>query len=67
VQGIRQFVVGTGGAGRYPILVLRRGSVVHSSSTYGVLRLTLGHAGYRWKFLPVGGRTFTDTGSAACT
>jgi calcineurin-like phosphoesterase family protein len=67
VQGIRQFVVGTGGAGRYPILVLRRGSVVHSSSTYGVLRLTLGNASYSWKFLPVGGGSFTDTGSAACT
>ncbi len=66
LKGIRSFVVGTGGASRYPILLPRRGSVVHDSSTFGVLRLTLRPAGYDWKFLPVRGGTFRDAGTARC-
>jgi hypothetical protein len=66
IQGIREFVVGTGGASHYPILWARRGSVVHEVGVFGVLRLTLRPASYAWKFLPVGGATFTDTGTAPC-
>jgi calcineurin-like phosphoesterase family protein len=66
VDGIRPFVVGTGGAMRYPILFPRRGSVVHETGTFGVLRLRLGPDGYAWRFLPVGGGTFTDAGSGSC-
>ena len=66
VQGMREFVVGTGGASHYPVLWPRRGSVVHDDGTFGVLRLDLRPAGYTWKFLPADGGTFTDTGSAAC-
>ena len=66
VQGIREFVVGTGGASHYPVLWPRRGSVVHDDHTFGVLRLGLRRASYTWKFLPVGGGTFTDAGRAGC-
>jgi hypothetical protein len=66
IQGIREFVVGTGGASHYPVLWPRRGSVVHDDHTFGVLRLGLGTGGYTWKFLPVAGSTFTDAGSAPC-
>jgi Calcineurin-like phosphoesterase len=66
VQGIRQFVVGTGGAQRYPVLWATRGSVVHSSDSFGALRLTLWPGSYAWTFLPADGGTFTDAGSAAC-
>ena len=66
VQGLREFVVGTGGASHYPVLWPRRGSIVHNDRTFGVLRLGLRPAGYTWKFLPVGGGTFTDAGSAPC-
>ena len=66
VRGIRELVVGTGGAQLYPILFTRPGSVVHTSATHGVLRLTLSQASYSWRFLPVAGGRFTDAGSAAC-
>jgi acid phosphatase type 7 len=66
VQGIRQFVVGTGGAEEYPILWAQRRSVVRRTGTFGVLRLTLRPAGYSWRFLAAGSDAFTDAGSAAC-
>ena len=28
--------------------------------------LRLGEGGYRWRFVPVAGKTFTDAGSTAC-
>jgi hypothetical protein len=34
--------------------------------TYGILRLTLRPAGYDWLFVPEAGRSFTDSGTAAC-
>jgi 3',5'-cyclic AMP phosphodiesterase CpdA len=66
VQGIRQFVVGTGGASVYPILVTRRGSQAHATGVFGLLRLTLRPAGYSWRFVPVAGSSYSDSGSAAC-
>jgi hypothetical protein len=66
IQGIREFVVGTGGASHYPILLAQPHSVVRETGTFGVLRLSLGNASYTWKFLPVAGSTFTDAGSAPC-
>jgi hypothetical protein len=66
--GLRQFVVGTGGktlsaAVRSPRLP---NSQVFNGTTWGVLVLRLGDGGYRWKFVPVAGRSFTDAGSTAC-
>jgi hypothetical protein len=66
LRGIRSFVVGTGGKSLYPSLWARPGSVVRTSSTYGVLRLTLRPAGYDWRFVPVPGSTFGDAGSGRC-
>ncbi len=66
IKGIRSFVVGTGGKSLYPMLVPRARSVVRSSSTYGVLELTLRPTGYNWRFLPVRGGRFTDAGKANC-
>jgi len=66
VDGIRSFVVGTGGAERYPILFGRAGSVVHNTANFGVLRLRLGPRGYAWRFLPAGQGTFTDAGTGTC-
>jgi hypothetical protein len=31
-----------------------------------VLKLTLGPAAYTWEFVPEAGRSFRDTGAAAC-
>jgi hypothetical protein len=66
VKGIRSFVVGTGGRSHYPVLFRRRGSVVSNGATFGVLRLTLRSDSYDWRFLPAGGGTFHDAGTARC-
>lgn len=64
--GIRQFVVGTGGRSLYPIVRRLRGSETRSSSTYGVLVLTLREDDYSWRFVPAAGGRYSDSGSASC-
>ena len=65
-DGIRQFVVGTGGRGHYPILAPIANTEVYNDDTYGVLELTLHPKRYEWEFVPVQGETFSDSGSARC-
>src|SRR5918992_5562750 len=65
-RGIREFVVGTGGNGRYPILDPIANSEVHNDDAYGVLQLTLRPNAYGWEFVPVAGAGFTDSGSERC-
>lgn len=65
-NGIRSFVVGTGGAGLRPFGTIRAGSEVRNASANGVLRLTLRGDGYDWAFIPIPGRTFTDSGTGDC-
>ena len=62
-RGIRQFVVGTGGALLYPFASPRPNSEVRVSA-FGVLRLTLRSDGYDWEFLSVSGPR--DFGSDVC-
>lgn len=65
-QGIRSFVVGTGGAKRKGFTTTRTGSQVRNGGTWGVLKLVLGTTRYTWEFVPVAGKTFTDSGSGVC-
>ncbi|MGH7531164.1 MAG: Ig-like domain-containing protein [Gemmatimonadales bacterium] len=65
-RGIRQFVVGTGGAGLYEFRGVAANSEVRNNESHGVLRLTLHPDRYEWEFVPVGGGGFTDAGSASC-
>jgi len=65
-KGTRQFIVGTGGAHRYEIRREAPNSEVRNTSTFGVLKLTLKSRGYDWKFIPVRGSRFTDSGSDSC-
>jgi acid phosphatase type 7 len=66
-KGIRQFIVGTGGepGGDYngpdhpDMQVMKR-------NTPGVLKLNLRADSYAWKFVPVAGETFTDSGTDPC-
>jgi hypothetical protein len=66
-NGIRQFIVGTGGepGGAYngpdhpDMQVMKR-------NTPGVLRLNLRASSYAWKFVPIAGETFTDSGTDRC-
>jgi hypothetical protein len=64
--GVRQFVVGTGGESHSGFGTILPASRVHNASTYGVLRLTLRPDGYDWKFVPIAGQTFTESGSTSC-
>ena len=64
--GMREFVVGTGGASHYGFGSTLSTSQVRNSSTYGVLKLTLNSTSYSWKFIPVAGKTFTDSGTTYC-
>jgi acid phosphatase type 7 len=65
-RGIREFVVGTGGKSHYPFGTIRPNSQVRNANTYGVLKLTLHAGSYEWKFVPVAGKTFTDSGTTGC-
>jgi hypothetical protein len=66
-NGIREFVVGTGGKQHYgvdPGPIENR--EVANGDTYGVLKLTLHPSSYDWRFEPEAGGSFTDTGTTAC-
>jgi len=65
-RGMRQFVVGTGGAKLTPMRFRRFNSEASDNSTYGVLKLLLKEAGYEWEFLPVEKDGFTDRGATLC-
>jgi len=66
-NGIRQFVVGTGGHSHTSYGRNRPpNSEVSNDRTFGVLVLTLHPQGYDWEFIPVQGQSFTDSGSGVC-
>lgn len=65
-NGIREFIVGTGGSNRDQIGMPRPNSEVRSGSAWGVLQLSLFADRYEWRFVPVAGKTFTDSGSGSC-
>jgi hypothetical protein len=65
-RGIREFVVGTGGATLRPFGVIQPNSQVRNADTHGVLKLTLRSESYDWEFVPVTGETFTDSGTDDC-
>jgi hypothetical protein len=52
-RGVRQFVVGTGGAMLTPFLWLNDQSEARSNWRTGVLKLVLKENSYEWEFLPV--------------
>jgi hypothetical protein len=63
-RGIRQFIVGTGGAGLYTVQQVHPQSQVQIVSL-GILKLTLAELGYNWEFLQPGGLK-ADVGSDVC-
>jgi len=65
-NGIREFIVGTGGRSHYTFGTIQPNSEVRNGTTYGVLKLTLRATGYDWQFVPVAGGSFTDSGSGTC-
>ena len=65
-DGIREFVVGTAGAEPQPSSPTAPNSEALNRMVYGALKLDLHRDGYDWKFLPVAGTTFTDSGHGSC-
>lgn len=65
-RGIREFVIGTGGADLRPFGATKPNSEVRDADTHGVLKLTLQPTSYDWEFVPVAGETFMDSGSDSC-
>ena len=65
-DGMREFVVGTGGAPLRRFGHVAANSVARSAAAHGVLKLTLRSGGYAWTFVPVAGKTYADSGAAAC-
>jgi hypothetical protein len=66
-HGIREFVVGTGGARLGPFGQPQPNSEVRDNTTWGLLKLTLHPMSWEWEFVPIQGGTFHDAGSAVCT
>jgi hypothetical protein len=64
--GIREIIVGSGGIGGGTISNLFPASEKQEGRTFGVLKLYLYDDSYAWKFIPVAGKTFTDSASTAC-
>jgi hypothetical protein len=66
-EGVRLFVVGTGGGNLRPFendplpTTEKR-----QDDTWGVLKLDLKPSGYDWEFLPVAGSSFSDSGTGTC-
>lgn len=66
-RGARLIVAGTGGGNlrrfeNAPLPTTER----RNDDTWGVVKLTLEPTGYTWEFLPVAGKSFTDSGSGTC-
>jgi 3',5'-cyclic AMP phosphodiesterase CpdA len=65
-RGIREFIVGTGGAQHYAVVKVHIGSAVRNADTFGVLQLTLGAGTYHWSFVPIAGGSYADSGNGVC-
>jgi acid phosphatase type 7 len=65
-QGIREIVVGTGGAPLRGFATIRDNTERRNAKTHGVLNLTLNADSYSWQFMPVAGKTFSDSGTTSC-
>ena len=65
-EGLREIVVGTGGAGLYPFGTPLATSEVRDDTSFGVLKLNLHTTGYDWEFIPAANSSFRDSGSDNC-
>ena len=66
-RGIRQFIVGTGAAPSASQQGPNEARVqAKKVGAPGVLKLELGSGFYHWRFVPVAGRNYTDSGKARC-
>ena len=67
VNGVRQLLIGTGGKSLYGSGGTTKATIEKKEySTFGVGKLTLTATGYTAAFVPVAGRTFTDSVQGTC-
>jgi hypothetical protein len=64
-RGMRQFIVGTGGAHLRPFGTIQPNSDVRIAEQWGVLRLLLRASSYEWEFMSADGVS-RDTGASEC-
>ena len=64
--GMREFVVGTGGANHMTFRVIHPNSEVHQTTAFGFLELTLSDSAYAWKFISDTPGGLSDSGSGSC-
>ncbi len=65
-RGITEFVVGTGGRSHSIFLKIGQNSESRAAGTFGVLFLTLHPHSFAWRFAPIAGYAFTDSGNQQC-
>ncbi|HEX5040879.1 MAG TPA: LamG-like jellyroll fold domain-containing protein [Candidatus Limnocylindria bacterium] len=63
--GIPEIIVGTGGVNNSSVGTPKPNSIVSNDDTFGVLRLDLHANSYDWRFMPVDGETFVDSGTGS--
>jgi peptidoglycan/xylan/chitin deacetylase (PgdA/CDA1 family) len=65
-RGVREFIVGTGGAALDTPGAEVPTSQVLNNSTHGIIKMTLHNGSYDWSFVNDGESSFTDSGTASC-
>jgi len=67
IQGIVEVIVGTGGTGMHPFAsTVATGSEVRNATDHGVLEITLKPDSYAAQFIPIAGKSFTDSFNGTC-
>ena len=64
-RGIREFVVGTGGAALRDLRTQTANSEFMAAVAHGIMQLVLHPTSYEWTFTPTGGQ-FSDSGTGPC-
>ncbi len=65
-NGLREFVVGTGGKSLSQFNVVRDYSEARNARTFGVLRLNLTPGSYEWAFIAASSFGYADSGRGQC-
>ncbi len=65
-NGMRSFVVGTGGAKLSPIFLVKDGSELRQNDHHGALKLNLANNRYAWEFISAENNQVLDKGQANC-
>lgn len=65
-DGIRSFVVGTGGKSKRSFAQIQPFSEIRNNDSFGILQVILGDGDYQWRFVSAEGNLFSDSGSGQC-